>query len=202
MANDDSIAARGGLLPVQFPFGNYKKGMYKLTSAAVATFIGQPMDLDANGGAVPAAITGTSPILGPVVGFLDTNKAGLPSGMTSLSQGSYLPALTDAYVLIADDPDQEFMIQEDTGGSALTAAAVGNLGYFVPRTSSGSTVTGYSTVEFDRSSITATDSAHLLLLGIVDNTNSDGTPNDYGNYATLKVKIYRHRLASKAGGPI
>jgi len=194
MANDDAIAARGGLLPVQFPYGNFRKGLYKLTTSAVAVYIGQPMDLDSNGQVVPATVGDNAFILGPVVGFTDTNKGGLPSGMNSLSQGGYLPALTDAYVQIADDPNQLFMIQEDTGGSALTQSAVGNTAAIIPRTSSGSTVTGYSTFELDRSDIAADSAGSLKVVGLVDYMNSDGTSNDFGNYSKLLVRINHHRL--------
>lgn len=202
MANDDAISARGGLLPVNYPYGNFRKTIYKLTTSAVAVYIGQPMDLDSTGGVVPCGISGTSPLIGSVVGFIDTDKAGLPSGMTSLSQGAYLPALTNAYVVICDDPNQDFMIQEDTGGAALSIASNGCTFFMVPRTSSGNTTTGYSTFELDRSTVTFSSSGQLLLKGLVDYMNSDGTTNDYGNYAKLKVQIFRHRLAPLAGGPI
>lgn len=195
MANDDVIAARGGLLPVGFPFGNFKKNLYRLTtSATAAVFIGQPMDLDANGRVVPAG-TGDNPILGPALGFLDTAKAGIPSAMTSLSQGGYLPANTDAYVVVCDDPNQEFMLQEDTGGSVLTEGNIGNNGSFIYRTSSGSTTTGLSTAELDRSTVTTGTAGALRVVGLHDYVNSDGTNNSWGNYAKVRVKIAYHRSA-------
>ena len=198
MANDDQITARGGLLPVQFPYGNYRRTLYKLTtSATAAVFIGQPMDLDANGGVVPCGITNRSPVLGPVLGFVDTNKAGLPSSMTALDQGGYLPANKDAWCFIADDPNQLFQIQEDTGGSALTQSSVGNTAAMVPRTSSGSTLTGQSTFELDRSSIVGTESGQLQVLGLIDQIQSDGTSNAFGDYSKLMVRINWHRLSDR-----
>jgi hypothetical protein len=195
MANDDIVAARGGLLPVGFPFGNYKKNLYRLTtSATAAVFIGQPMDLDSNGRVVPAG-TGDNPILGPALGFLDTNKAGLPSAMTSLSQGGYLPSNTDAYVIVCDDPNQEYMLQEDTGGSALVEGNIGNNGSFIYRTSSGNTTTGYSTAELDRSTVTTGTAGALRVVGLHDYVNSDGTNNGWGNYGKIRVKIAYHRAA-------
>lgn len=199
MANDDNIAARGGLLPVNFPYGNFRRTLYKLTtSATAAVFIGQPMDLDTNGQVAPAGVTVRSNLVGPVVGFTDTAKAGIPSDMTSLTQGGFLPANKDAYCIIADDPDQLFQIQEDTGGSALTQSAVGNSVGIIPRTSSGSTVTGYSTFEADRSTVVATDSGSLGIVGLVDLMNSDGTANDFGDYAKLLVRINWHRYSGRA----
>lgn len=196
MANDDQITARGGLVPVNYPFENIKKNVYRLTTSATASvFLGQPMDLDANGRVVPASMAANNgTILGAVIGFLDLNKAGLPSAMTSLSQGSYLPANTDAYVVISDDPDQEYFIQEDTGGSALVEGNIGNTALITYRSSSGSTVTGWCTAELDRSTVgTGTDN-QLVIVGLQDYVNSDGTANAFGNYAKLRVKLTRPRL--------
>lgn len=198
MANDDQINARGGLLPVTTPFGNVRLTAYRLTtSATAAVFIGQPMDLDATGRVAPASLAANAPILGPALGFLDLNKAGLPSGMTSLSQAPSLPANTDAIVLVADDPDQYFLLQEDTGGSALAETNIGNNALMVPRASSGNTTTGYSTVELDRSSVAADTSGNVRIIGLYGNMNSDGTDNSWGNYAKVIVKINRHRLAGE-----
>ena len=194
MANDDEIAARGGLLPVNFPYGNFRRNLYRLSTSTTAdVFIGQPMGISAGSSAVvipaPSSAAGTSKILGSVVGFVDTNKAGLPTGMTDLTQGGYLPRNTDAFCIISDDPEQLYMIQEDTGGGVLYEGNIGQTGVFVTRTTSGSTVTGYSTAEFDRSSIVATGSGSLQLVGLVDKMNSDGTANTFGNYGKLLVRI-------------
>ena len=200
MANDDAISARGGLVPVGYPFENIKKNVYRLTtSATAAVFFGQPMDLDANGRVVPAGMAANSnTILGSVIGFLDTAKAGLPSSMTSLSQGSYLPANTDANIIISDDPDQEYMIQEDTGGSALTESNIGNTALITYRTSSGSTTTGWCTAELDRSTAGTATGNNLVIVGLQDFVNSDGTNNGYGNYAKLRVKLVAPRLGQHA----
>ena len=200
MANDDSINARGGLLPVQYPYGNYRRTLYRLTTSATAeVFIGQPMDLDAAGRVVPAGVADNSPILGPALGFVDTNKAGLPSAMTDLNEAGNLPANTDAFVVVADDPNQLFMIQEDTGGSALAETNIGNTLNTVPRTSSGSTVTGYSTFEADRSTVAADTGGQLKVVGLVDVMNSDGTANEFGNFGKLLVKVNHHRLGNQPG---
>lgn len=200
MANDDAISARGGLVPVNFPFGNIKKNLYRLTTSATASvFFGQPMDLDANGRVVPAgSAVNSNTILGSVIGFLDTNKAGLPSAMTTLSQGSYLPANTDAYIVVSDDPDQEYYIQEDAGGSALTESNIGNTALYTYRTSSGSTTTGWCTAELDRSTVGTGTGNSLVIVGLQDYINSDGTTNSWGNYAKLRVKLVAPRLGQHA----
>jgi len=202
MANDDYIAARGGLLPLNFSpgGGTFRRTLYRLTtSATAAVYIGQPMDLDANGRVVPAGIADNSPVLGPVVGFMDTNKSGLPSNLTSLSQEGYLDGNVDAYCVIADDPNQIFVIQEDTGGTALAEGDIGDTIDMVPRTSSGSSVTGKSTFEADASTVAGDTGGQLRVLGLADYMNNDGTSNAWGDYAKLMVKINHHRLGGQPG---
>ena len=202
MANDDLISARGGLLPIQWPFGAIKSKYYKLTTGAAAAnvFIGTPVDLDANGQAAFAA-TGTANaiLLGSVIGFADTNLASIPSAMANLANGAYLPGNTDAYVLVADDPQQEFLLQEDTGGSALTASNVGNNVGWKYRSSSGNTTTGYATAELQRATASTATGGSLILTGLYRNINSDGTDNAAGNYAKWIVRITQHRFGPATG---
>lgn len=203
MANDDMIAARGGLLPVNFPFGNFKKNYYRVTtSAAAAFYLGQPVALDATGqvgAATIAASNGT--LVGSIVGFADTNLEALPTGMETTTAGAFLPANTDAYALVADDPDQEFVIQEDTGGSALARTNIGNNAAMIYRTSSGDNTTGYSTVELDRSSAGTGTGGTLIIKAVGGNMNSDGTVNAPGNYCKWIVQIVRHSYAPMSTGP-
>lgn len=198
MANDDLIAARGGLLPVEFPFGNYKKGYYRLTTGAAAAniFLGMPVDLDANGQAAVVEITASgNTIMGSVVGFLDTDYNALPTAMLSLTQGAYLPGNTNAIVIVADDPNQDFIIQEDTGGTALALADIGLNANPVYRSSSGNTTTGYTTMELDASSAGTGTGGLLMIKNLAYQMNSDGTRNAVGDYAKWGVRIVRHRWA-------
>lgn len=204
MANDDLIRARGGLLPVDYPFGNFKKTYYRLTTGAAAMniFIGTPVDLDATGRAATIELTGSNnTLLGSVVGFLDTNLEALPSAMETTTAGAYLPGNTDAYVLVADDPMQDFILQEDTGGSALTLSEVGNNANMIYRSSSGDTTTGYATAELDRSSAGTGTGGVLMIKQLHRMMNSDGTPNAVGNYGKWIVRIVRHRFAPMSTGP-
>lgn len=206
MANDDEIAARGGMLPVEFPYGNFRRNYYRLTTSASAVFLGQPMDLDANGQVIPAS-TGTGPtinrILGPVVGFADDaygpSSAGgsYPSAMLNLTAGPNLPALTNAWCLIADDPDQLFSIQANSDAT-MTTANLADLCTFTYRSSSGNTTTGYSTAEASVLSMSATGTGNLQVVSLIPQRNSDGTLNGVGNYANIRVKISQHRLGPVA----
>lgn len=201
MANDDQINAIGGLRPVLRPYGQIQMTAYQLITDGTAgkgIFIGQPMDMEANsGGTVDSAVIGDNKqILGPVLGFIDINKAGVPAGLDSLTQQGFLPTNKDAFCLIADDPQQLFQIQEDTGGTSLILGNIGNHATFTVRTNSGSTDTGASWAELDRSDIAADTGGSLVVMGLVDRMNSDGSANTFGNFAKLLVRIVHHR----AGG--
>lgn len=200
MANDDTIRARGGLLPVGFPDGGFKKSYYRLTtSAAAAVFIGQPMAGDANGRVVPLALANSGAVcIGPVVGFLDTDLNALPTAMETLTIGAYLPANTDAYVAICDDPFQDMVCQEDTGGSALAETNIFNNAAMIYRTSSGDTTTGYSTAELDRSSAGTGTGGFLQIKGVLPVMNSDGTRNAPGNFCKWVVRITSHQFGTQS----
>lgn len=204
MANDDYIPGRGGLLPVEFYTGNYRKNYYKvLTSATVGVYIGQPMDVDGNGNAFPAQANsaGVSFIAGPATGFTDLTKGALPAAMLLLTAGPFLPANTDAYVQIADDPDQVFYIQVGTDSTALGTAGIGGTSTFYFRATSGSNTTGYSTAELSSNLFSTANSGSLQIMGGMDYKNSDGTTNDLAsNYAKVRVRIQAHRFGGRAGG--
>ena len=211
-ANDDWVSARGGLLPMEFPYGNFRKNYYKLTTSAVAVYLGQPMDLDTNGQAIPATVStaGTAFMVGPVVGFADSNMNALPSAMLRVDAGPYIPASTDAYVLIADDPDQAFVMQVGTNGTTLsiTTASMVKTGTFMYRSSSGSTTTGYCTAEFDPLSISTTGSGNIQIMGLIPLKNSDGSTNFVANssgtaagqWAKIRCRINGHRWTSDFPG--
>ena len=203
MANDDMIRARGGLLPVDYPFGNFKKSYYRLTTGVAAdnVFIGMPVDLNSSGRVTTALAIATSAttLLGAVVGFSDTAYSALPTAMETTTAGAYLPGNTDAYVLVADDPNQVFIIQEDTGGTALAETNIGNSVTMTYRSSSGDTTTGYSTIELDRSSAGTGTGGNLMIMNLGRNMNSDGSDNAVGNYGKWIVRITNHRFASAIG---
>lgn len=209
MANDDQIAASGGLRPLTQPYGTVKRSYYKLTtSTTIGVWVGQPMDLDGQGQATAISVgTGITVLtVGPVLGFARDSRGqmGLPDAMSVLTQEAYLPANTNAYVCIADDPNQEFIIQEMSSGTGLTTANIGNTtGFMVNRSTSGSTVTGSSHWELDPNTASATTSGCLRIVGLADNMNSDGSYNAVGAYAKWRVRICNHRLTNpQASGVI
>jgi len=202
MANDDWLNARGGMLPAEYPYGAYRKNIYKLTTSAVAVYIGQPVALDANGQAtatMTSVNTGATvvPLLGSVVGFLDTNFAALPNSVLSLTAGPYLPALTDAYVEVADDPDQIFVMQVSTAVT-MTSANLGDYCSFnYTRATSGNTTTGYALAEVDANTLSSVGSGNLQIINLFPLKNSDGTTNSVGNYAKVRVRMTNPVLGSR-----
>lgn len=206
MANDDQAAVLGGLRPLNQPYGTVKRSYYRIAtgSANQNLFIGQPMDLNTNGEAVVAThgTAGDSVLIGPIVGFSRDSRGqmGLPDNMSLITQGAYLPALTKAYVCIADDPNQEFIIQEASTGTQLTTASIGNnCSWFYIGTrdgtasNSGSTITGSSYAELYPPFAAVGTYGCLRIVALADNMNSDGTYNDVGAYAKWRVRIGNHR---------
>ena len=195
MANDDFIR---GLLPVNTKGGNASVQVrkYEADSSGVAApiFIGQPVVQQASGLISNAAPLGASGVLylGVAVGFLDAND-GVPSTPYNDSGGT-----VKRYVLVADDPNQEFEIQSDTGGTLAGLSERGatcDLIYRSPINSvgSGNNITGFANLELDGSSFVATNSGAVTLVRIKDQTNTDGTQNVAGNYAKWIVKITNHQ---------
>jgi hypothetical protein len=122
MANAD--AARG-LIPVRNAHGgSYNCALRAYTARsdyAQALFVGDPVVksglADANGrpGCVLATAGATNAITGVIVGFEDPASMALGYGAAS----------TQRTILVNDDPDALFEIQEDSAGAATALADVG-----------------------------------------------------------------------------
>lgn len=166
-----------GLIPYKHghsaPYTGSVNMYYVPSSDSTALFIGDPVALAGSGnseGQYPdvtkATLTANSPWVGVVVGVLPVsgkNRQGTPLEVP------YRAASTAAYVLVADDPDQEFVIGEDEAGAAIEAADIGNLGLVVAG-SGGSTIYGISSAVLDSSSFDTTGTANgqVKLIGLVD----------------------------------
>ena len=124
---------------------------------------------------------------------------GLPDAMSLITQAAYLPANTDAYVCIADDPNQEFIIQEGSASVAqMGSANVGNtVGITFFKATSGDTNTGSSLAEITPVGAAASTMGSLRLVAYADQVNSDGSFNTPGIYAKWVVRIQNHRLNSQ-----
>lgn len=155
--------------------------------------IGDPVDIaggaDSNG--VPTVIIATAgitnPVLGAIVSGAGSPKFGQSYGVPADSP-IVIPATKarDYYVLVADDPNIIFEIQEVSGGTQLTAAEVGLNCPLISGTNNGY-VSGWQLNNIGEV-VTATE--QLRLLGLAHPW--DGT-NAFGAYAKWLVFINNHR---------
>lgn len=183
MANID--AARG-LQPVSSPNGTTKARLYYCDGAvATAIFIGDPVSRSSDG--YVNLVSGGSGviILGAVVGCYNA----------TLEPIQYLPASTAGYLLIADDPRQEFIIQEDGASDDLTLGDAGLNVNLTTGGTGGSTVNGRSGWEIDSDTETTSTNAQLRIIAIHDVEN-----NTTGDYCRWIVMINYHQANAGAVG--
>lgn len=189
MANTN---APTGFKPVRYksgaPYNGAANVYYVPSSDSNALYIGDPVIMagsaDANGvPSVTIATAGSSAfVTGTVVGFIPS-----PTFTTK-----YKPASTAAYVLVADDPQLLFEVQEDAVGGALAAADVGLNADMV--SGSGSTVTGLSGWQLDTSTKATTNTLQLRIEGFVQRPN-----NEIGANAKVLVRFNMHQGVGAAG---
>lgn len=195
MANDDFPR---GLVPIRWP--SIPVNVYKVSTGA-DLFLGMPVDLAASGFIEPVAVSSAGAVttIGVVVGFLGTRKSGLATADPFLDVSDLTPPTPssdtgDRFAIVADDPDQEYVIQGDTGGTLFGAADFGLAVTGLYRASSGNVDTGWSNLEFDADSGVASNSGMLLSLRLHDYINTDGTENAVAaNYQKIVVKLLHHR---------
>lgn len=191
MANADFAR---GLIPVRNAAGgayNCAARAYTAVSTyATALFIGDPVVksglADANGrpGCVLATAGATNGITGVVVGFED---------VASLLLG-YGAASTQRTVLVADDPDLLFEIQEDSVGAATALADVGlNVDLIA---AAGSTTQRTSGWMADSSTKATSATLQCKIVGFQE--RSDVTPAS--SKSKLLVKINLHTEAANTAG--
>lgn len=196
MANDERILL--GLRPVTQPFGNMRVNYYR-ANTAINMFRYQPVVLNNSGQVQVAAIADMSGLLGSIVGFIDADKASIPSDMASLSLGAYLRNGNNAYVAVADDPQQEFVIEADTGGGTIgslnSAGQTISFVYLAGNTVDGNVNTGIANVVLDSSTTAADTGGVLTLVRPYDIVNQDGTINGpaQGNFEKWVVYINSHQ---------
>lgn len=176
---------------------------YVPSTDATALYLGDPVALAGSADALGkyptvtlATLTANSQWLGVVVAVLPVSDE-LKTTTPNLDR-IYRPASTAAYILVADDPDQEFIIGEDAAGAAIAAADVGNLGIAV--TASANTSYGRSGIVLDSSSfVSGTATGQLKLLGLVDRADLIlGTGTTAGALFRVKINEAMHELATPA----
>ena len=187
------------------PVGGIGGGVYsgKITQYSVpasdgtAIFVGDPVKL-----------VGTSQIINGQV-FSDVAQAasgdvivGVVVGTLADTRDSltYRAASTQRVLLVCDDPNAMFEIQQVTGGTALTANDVGLDANFV--VGSGSTVTGYSAVTLNNATEATTNTLDLKIVGMPNRADNDvGTAVGTGADASkFYVRINRHQFVNQIAG--
>ena len=190
-----------GLRPINdngTPFSGQLTMYYVPSSLGTAVFIGDPVipngDGDAYGVAgVTLATAGTTNyLIGSVVAIVNGPAVG---GNATIPVTRDLPvyhaASTAGYVLVADDPNQLFVMQEDSIGGAIAATALSS--NFSMVSGVGSTTTGQSGWMID-SSVSNTTSLQLRLMRLLR-----GPDNAIGTYAKWVVRINQHSLWNTTG---
>ena len=197
MANDDFAR---GLVPANWP--KTAVHYYRIGTGA-DVFLGMPVDLASTGFITPAIDVTTAGIvqaIGVAVGFAGPLKRGLANDDPFLDVSDLAPLASgletgDRWVAVADDPEQVFIVQGDTGGTIAGIANVGESAAMIYRATSGNTNSGWANLELDASTNTASTGQLLRIVGIHDAVNLDGTENTGGaNFCKFQVRILTHRL--------
>lgn len=194
MANDDF--PRG-----LFPRNLRRDGVHAYrVNTGVDLYLGMPAQI-ASGLVIGAGVNtaGALRIMGGIVGFLQ-GAATAPGEKTPYLKSSDQTSNV-VYALVADDPDQEFIVQENTNGTALTIANAGSVVPLIYRTTSGNTNSGWANLEFDRNAVVTTTAGQVQLLRPQEGVNTDGTTNAPGSYCKWVVRIINHQRDFYAAQP-
>jgi hypothetical protein len=191
MANTDNAF---GLKPVQHRNGAPYNGAFRLystlTTDGTAIYIGDPVILSGTSSTINGRIY--SDVDQAATGNVVT---GVVIGVQPVTQDSlrYRAGSTARLLMVADDPDLLFEIQEVSGGTALTANDAGLNANFVVGT--GSTVTGLSGVELNNASEATTNTLDVHIVGPVQRDD-----NAIGEHCKWLVTINRHQFADQIAG--
>ena len=181
-----------GLKPVrEAGSGTHNGGLnmyYHPASDATALYIGDPVvkngSADAAGRPAVIRATAAGAITGVVMGFV-------PNGTTDMA--GYGAASAAYYVLVDDDPDHIFEIQEDGVGGQLAAADIGLNADFI--VAAGNAYSKRSGVMLDTSTKATTAGLPLKIVGL-----SERVGTEFGAYAKALVKINNHTEANASAG--
>jgi hypothetical protein len=162
---------------------------YHAAGDATALYIGDPVIKDgtADAGGVPGCklAVAAGPITGVVQGFVP--------GVAAVDAAGYGVASTGYYVLVDDDPDTLFEVQEDSVGGALAAVDIGLNADFI--TAAGNAYNRRSGAMLDTSTKATTAALPLKIVGLVQRPD-----NAIGANAKVRVKINNHTEATASAG--
>ena len=199
MANANRPA---GLVPLEYLDGspwNGKARMYHIVSTDPNAFaIGDPVVMSGTGdsagvaGVTLATAGFGNAVLGPIVGAAGAVYGG-PGAVPGSLETTVVPATKTRsyYVLVADDPNLVYSIQEGGAGAALTAASIGINMDLVSGVNNGY----QSGWLLDNASGNTGSTRQLQLLGLVQTAD-----NAFGTYAKWKVRINYHQYTAGQAG--
>lgn len=166
---------------------------YVPASVASNIFVGDPLtwltnSADANGipGVTLATAGSSNNVLGAMVGIINGGEPNIPLLQSSTV---YHPASTAGYILVADDPDALFEVQEN-----------GNMGQGAPGrnvnlvSGSGSTTTGYSGWQLNSSTLNTTNTLQMKVIRLLEQAD-----NVVGTNAKWLCRINLNALTSTTG---
>lgn len=199
MAN---INAPSGLAPVRYLNGapwNGQARLYCILQANGSAYaIGDPVTAggtaDDNG--VPNVVLATAgtgnQVTGVIVSAGGITNGGFMADPTNLNT-TVIPATKtkNYYVMVVDDPNVIFEIQEGGAGAALTKADIMNNFNLLSGTNSGY-LSGWT---LDNASAANTATLQLKLLGLAQRKD-----NTFGAYAKWLVKINNHTFGAGTAG--
>lgn len=197
MANASQV---GGLIPRRHrdgtPYTGAVNKYYVAAGDGTALFVGDPVVLSGSGDprGVPGVIRATAGAAGRITGVVIgiANDPAVPGSNDMLMQG-YRGASTEGYVLVVDDMDVLFEIQEDGVGGTLTAASIGLNADLVAGT--GNTGTRNSGFMLDSSTAATTATLQVRIVALEQRAD-----NDLGANAKWLVTINLPTAAGLAGG--
>lgn len=193
MANADSAF---GLRPVRYLSGapyNGAANRYFIPASDIdtAAFIGSVVRLtggaDADGiPVVTGNVSSGNAVVGVVVGVVPVTA----------DSTIYRVNSTARYVLVADDPNLMFEVQEDSVGGALAATAAGATCMLAGFTT-GSAFTGLSGIELDSSNVSETSDTDddVRIISLVQRPD-----NEIGAHAKWLVRLNVHQYVNAAVG--
>jgi hypothetical protein len=168
-----------GLIPYRHINGQQWTGAaniyYVPATDANNIFPGDPVKLvtnSADGIGIPvvtiATAGGGAYLQGAMVGIAVGGES--PTIAVTRDLPPYRQASVATYILVADDPDLQFLVQEDGVGGAMVIGAGGRNVDLVA--GAGSTVTGYSGWQLDSSTLATTNTLQMRLQRLIEQADN------------------------------
>lgn len=208
MANTSKIR---GFIPVKHATGapyNGQANIYFVPSSdGTALFVGDPVvlagDASVTGVATVTKAAAAGPVLGVVVGVINTKLDPVTGAMTAgsilLDTPQYRAAFAAQFVLVADAPDLIYEAEAVTGSNALYTYLSADTGLNVSHsTVAGSTTTGVSGAALDMSTKATTATLPWKILGAVQRIDNEAV-NSSSQSVKLHVKINAATLGGGTG---